>query len=725
MEMSINDIILVKHDIGNALSALKKHIAQHDLTAFSNEAESIESDFRLMCSYMLRGYKDPQLESVYSELLRRVFRLYGSIRMESLIRSRHSFKAARLNSFNVEEQRADIRKTLEAFVQDVALASLAGSGQTDSLQDIYRKHQRYVETLFNSLLVSAQWSEATSKFMTVLLLSPTVDQNDALLMISAIMLSLMNVFDVEKWSALLSVYENADDEKVRQRALGGWALTLPKRKTTLFPEVEQGISRVINDKMKRGELLQLQKQLFYCANAESDTERIQKEILPTLTKNSGLRASGSGFIEGEDDTMGDILGTEDSDAEIEKLERTMSQMMDMQQTGIDIYYGGFSHMKRFPFFYQLSNWFCPFRAEHPELLALEEKLSGSTLLDALLQNGPFCDSDKYSFAFAIASVIDKLPASAKEMLGSSYLGETMTKEQRESAAYVRRTYLQDLYRFFSLYRNRTDFDSPFAFNGEVLSSFFFANELFHDARMAEERLALLKFLYRQKRFAHIKRLWETVPHNQFGFEARRIVALTYLQTRCFAEARPLFEALLTEKPDDTVTLKGVAKTCFALHDFAASEKYYSVLVKASPDSLPDLLGLAVSQLNGINKELGMQTLFQLNYEKPDNKDVVRSLAWGFLVSDKAEKAKELYDRVLRGDEAIASDFLCAGYANWFLSQTEEALKHFRHYLDIVRKESPAHSLSADFEEDKALLKRNSISESERDVMLYLVEHTEI
>ena len=121
MEMSIRELILVKRDIGNSLSALKKYITQHELNTLSNEVEIIESDFRLMCGYMQRGYKDPQLETVYDGLLRRVFRLYGNVRMESLIKKRPSFMAAKRFSFDVEMCHVEIRKTLETFVQDVAL----------------------------------------------------------------------------------------------------------------------------------------------------------------------------------------------------------------------------------------------------------------------------------------------------------------------------------------------------------------------------------------------------------------------------------------------------------------------------------------------------------------------------------------------------------------------------------------------------------------------------
>lgn len=723
MEMSIRELILVKRDIGNSLSALKKYITQHELNTLSNEVEIIESDFRLMCGYMQRGYKDPQLETVYDGLLRRVFRLYGNVRMESLIKKRPSFMAAKRFSFDVEMCHVEIRKTLETFVQDVALNSLLDSSQPDSLQNIYSDHQRYVETLFNSILVSGQWSEGTSAFMRKLLLSPTIDQNDILTIISSIMLSLMNVFDVEKWVTLLSIYENAVYERVRQRAFVGWVLCAPKSGIPLFPEVEEGINRVLDDKMKREELLQLQMQLFYCANAESDKERIQKEIIPTLVKNSNLRASGSGFIERDDDMMRDILGTEDSDVEIEKLEKTMSQMMDMQKTGIDIYYGGFSQMKRFRFFYQLSNWFCPFNSEHPELRALADKLSGSNLLDTLLQNGPFCDSDKYSFAFAMASVFDRLPANVRNMVGNGEaLGATVPTGQRESAAYVRRTYLQDLYRFFNIYQNRSDFDNPFSFTDDALASFFFADELFQDARLSEERLGLMKFLYRQKLYSHIKRLWQTGSESHSASEEKRIAALAYLQMGDYGKAMELLESVLADSPTDTVTLKGLAKASFALHDYAKSEEYYRLLVDASPDSLRDNLGLAVSQLNNGKQKMGMQVLFRLNYEHSDNIDVMRSLAWGYLMSGRADDAVILYDRLLNTAEPSGSDVLCAGYANWFLMRVDAALKHFRKYLDTMRQKTPTYSIATDFEEDKALFDNNDITESERNVMEYLVEN---
>lgn len=120
--------------------------------------------------------------------------------------------------------------------------------------------------------------------------------------------------------------------------------------------------------------------------------------------------------------------------------------------------------------------------------------------------------------------------------------------------------------------------------------------------------------------------------------------------------------------------------------------------------------------------MGMQVLFRLNYEHPDNIDVMRSLAWGYLMSGRADDAVILYDRLLNTAEPSGSDVLCAGYANWFLMRVDAALKHFRKYLDTMRQKTPTYSIATDFEEDKALFDNNDITESERNVMEYLVEN---
>jgi hypothetical protein len=143
--------------------------------------------------------------------------------------------------------------------------------------------------------------------------------------------------------------------------------------------------------------------------------------------------------------------------------RGFSRFSDMEKQGSDIYFGGFSQMKRFPFFYTLSNWFVPFYLGHPALESVRKKLGENKFLQILFNSGPFCDSDKYSFALAMGSIIDKIPDSVKEMLnsGEAVLGPVASNIDKESTTFLRRSYLQDLYRFFRLYPYRQDFRNPF------------------------------------------------------------------------------------------------------------------------------------------------------------------------------------------------------------------------------------------------------------------------
>ena len=88
-------------------------------------------------------------------------------------------------------------------------------------------------------------------------------------------------------------------------------------------------------------------------------------------------------------------------------------MMDMQKKGSDIYFGGFSQMKRFPFFYDISNWFTPFFFEHPDIIHFVKRAKGNKFLEKMMRVGPFCDSDKYSFVIAFQQVMEQIPESMR------------------------------------------------------------------------------------------------------------------------------------------------------------------------------------------------------------------------------------------------------------------------------------------------------------------------
>ena len=178
--------------------------------------------------------------------------------------------------------------------------------------------------------------------MEDMLLSPTLDINDQLLLISCVMLSAINQFDMAKFRMLVHVYQQSTDESVRQRALVGWVFAIdPEIGANLYEEKVQLVEKLLEDEAVCQELVELQQQIIYCINAEVDTAMIQQEIMPDIIKGQGLHISKNGVLEQDEDDLNDILHPDETESKMEKMEASFQRMVDMQKQGSDIYFGIF------------------------------------------------------------------------------------------------------------------------------------------------------------------------------------------------------------------------------------------------------------------------------------------------------------------------------------------------------------------------------------------------
>lgn len=719
----IKKTILSEHDLGKSIVLLERQMPANPAdTSLVSRINGIRDDYRLMCDYALRGFKDQQAESIYGALLRRAYEVCNDLELRQRTQKGVSLLRAATAAKSIADGQGLILETLERFVQDIAVASLAdGEGRDEAVQQLHTRHQQYVSKLFGFIVVSGQWSDSMRRLFGDILLSPLVDGNDALQMASAITVAATNVFDINKWMTLADVFAKTAYEPLRQRCLVGWVLALPQDDLRVFPEVTKCVRQVVVDDGARSQLLELQMQLFYCCSTEADSQSIQREIIPTLVKNNDYVVTRAGIVEKEEDTLNEILDPGAADRRMEEMERSFNRMLEMQKAGSDIYFGGFSQMKRFAFFEDMSNWFCPFYTEHPQLQGKGQKLQKSHFMQTLLQNGPFCESDKYSFALAMATVIDRLPDKVKEALSSegASLGGAPSEEERTSAAYVRRMYLQDVYRFFRLFQYKTDFRNPFDTAQSLRSVLFFANPVFKGTPLEGEHEALLKFLYKRKAYDSIVCLGKCCPQEQPV--ALTLVGMAEMKMGDLASARMKFNRVLGTSPKDEQALKGLASVCFSMGDFIKATECYALLVQLQPANRHYALNHAISQVCMGSVREGLATLFRLGYEMPDDPNVRRALAWGHLLDGKAEKAEAILDQLTARTDSIATDFVNAGYAKWFQSKVSEAVLSFQAYLGKRKEaEGKAASIRSDFKADRRLLEQYGIGEVEQHIMCDLV-----
>lgn len=774
--------LIAKHNVGKALRAMKETIAEDKLPGYIvARYEDVKNDYRLMQDAMMRGLRDDKIDEVYADIMRKVYGAGLDVLIEEKVKRYSSFAYARVSAQQTEAHPDAVRTVLEAYVQDMAMMAFEPENTRKAkMEKLTADHHAYMKQLFNALLVAPMWNDRRAADFADLLLSPTIDRDDALLLVSAVMLATMNVNDPYKWDMLAEVYVRATDKVLKMRALVGWVLSLPydPRGPRLFPFVQERIKAMLADKTTLKQMLDMQMQMLFCCNADADNEEIQRNIMPTLIKNTNLQMTRLGIVEKEDDPMKDIMDPNAAERDMEEMERKYRKMMDMQKQGADIYFGWFSKMKTFPFFNDLCNWFAPFNAAHPALGAARERLAGSTFLNNLMENGPFCDSDKYSFALAIAQIMDRMPDNVKEMLNSdATFGPTVSKDEQEDPAYICRSYLQSLYRFFRLYRSKRDFLNPFILDeledndGNAL---FLSYKLLACPEMEENAVALCGFLLKRKMMRELMSMAICFKSSQ-NPRLVRFLALVPMTDGKWQEAYDLF-ASVPEDQHTEESLRGMAHCCMSLKRFGEAVAIYRRLLAMHPDSFSYQLNLAVclmssdafsscgdvasscdasscgasSSLGGKvearpNKvvEEGTKLLYKLDYEHPDNANVRRVLAWCMMLQGNFDKAIDIYTRLLSQPDAVSADRLNAAYAHWLSRDVARAVALLREYCNLCEQEeaqakeaakkqgrrceptkSRNYRLVEDFTKDADLLSKYGISLTERKIMVDIVLNEE-
>ncbi len=642
----------------------------------------------------------------YQSLLQRLFVIYANLAVFDRISTAQSLSAIRTaaREGHVKLSIGKIRQELESFVADVALLSLEQPHvrAQKSLQ-LYETHQQYMNRLFGFLLTSNAWPETVGQQMEELLLSPAVDSTDQQLLVSAITLSLLNQFDFVKFQMLVHVYRRATDEAVRQRALVGWVLGMDEQWNAVYPEQGDRIRELLQSEAVCRELAELQMQMVYCMGAERDATEIRQDIMPDLLNGQALHIRPQ-MLDEDDIDLQELIHPEEFDERMQKMEESFRRMVDMQQQGSDVFFGGFSQMKRFDFFREVANWFVPFFVEHPQLRAFRESSGKHPYLRDLLVNGEFCSSDKYSIALGFGQFLNAMPADmvrAMDEGGAAFL--KVDRRVTPTPERLRRSYLMDLYRFFRIYAYRSEFRNPFDVtdSDEMGGCLFLTSRVFQDSGVEVMKDEVVQLLYRRKMAASGRRLLDSYADNHRGLAY-------YLWTGNYEEA-------LRCDPDNERAERGLARQLFGEAAYEQAEKHYDRLMQRFPDKMGYPLNKAVCMLYQKRYEESLQLLYRLHYEHPDHAAVLRILAWTLVCNHREQQAETYYERLEHMGEMQADDYQNRGYCLWFQGQRKAAADCFRQHLTQTDRKA----YDSDYF-DRQMLDERGIGETEIRLMLDLV-----
>lgn len=714
--------------LGKAIRMMQEVYEQRPTLYGRETLERIHQDHRLMLDFMLRGYKDDEREAVYTKLLHRLYTVVADLEIAWRCKNVSTFANAFRRADHLNLSPNFIQEVLERFVSDVTILSLddEDTARTKS-RAIHERHHAFMDRIFCAIFTSCQWSNGEANDFERIILLPTIETSDAAHIVSAITLSAINQPDMAKTTLLAHVYRETQEPELRQRALVGFVFSLCE--CQLLHHQQQAILKeLLNKEGFENDLADLQKQIVFCMNAERDHEEIERDIMPSIIKHSNVRVTRFGIEEKEADALEDILHPDAEDKAMEEMESSITKMRNMIMAGSDVYFGGFKMMKRFPFFSELSNWFAPFSIDHPALTAVREKLDQTGFLRVLFTQGAFCESDKYSLALAMAQVFDRMPASIREMLGSKIMDEEVEVMSPSSDPDIlcRRLYLQDLYRFFRIYPNRSELVDVFApFDKKAPSplsttnispAFFLLNKVFDAPAFNDTRLNVARFLHRKRCMGPLVQLISSFETDSAEYALIKGLALAGEQN--FKAAYEAFNQALLRLDDQNSdglrqrALKGKGHAAMRLAHYDEAEKIYRELHQQYPDDINFVLNLAIILTEQGRFHDATDLLFKIIYEHPAHVNTMRVLAWALMADGKLEQAENYYQKLLAG-EPTAADYLNAGYSAWGVGRTQEAADRFAKYSDAP--------LADAFLRDERMLKSLGLKAIDIQLMLEAVE----
>ena len=690
----LNHIIstISQYRLGKGICDLENFLMSHPYQPDIEELNHIKDDYNLMADYWKNGYDDPQRQHVYTQLLHRLYHLIANIVLRDQLQNNAYLQGLyqRPRQLRRDWAVSTIKKELESYVTDIALLELEPQHVASEKRDqLNRQHQNLMCDLFDYIATSQLWNDSTRDSYLELFLSPTIDIHDQLLLVSAVSMSAMNVFDPNKFKVLASLYQQVTDVQLRQRALVGWVFALDSEKAVIYPEIGQMIKDICDDENNCKELTELQIQLYYCMDTDTDQRTIRDEIMPDLMDGNHFKVTRHGLMDVEEDSLEDILHPEESERKIEKMEQGMHRMSDMQKQGSDIYYGGFSQMKRFPFFQNyLSNWFAPFSTNHPDIHSIWKDSKNHKFLSNILGMGGFCDSDKYSFVLAYHQIVDHLPASVMKMIDAGEaapmpVGGQVNEEERKTPAFNRRMYLQNLYRFYRLHYMRREFPNPFENSSVYL---FFSNSLFVGTLLESHFLEISSFLMKRNHITDALRMIEHVPEHLRDYQYYMIYGnmlrhqpqthypfSLHEELHCYEKAHLL-------KPEETKAMAGLARISFRLENYTLALSFYEKLLERQPENRHYMLNAAFCLINQNQCDQAEKYLFKLNYLYPDDQNVIRGLARLMTLQGRFEQARKYYIQLLSVDQPMPLDFLNYGYCLWFSRDEAAAIVTFKKFM---------------------------------------------
>lgn len=728
MQEGIKDIytLLDEGRLKEALTQLQALATQTDNWDVRNRIEDALNAYGYLLQYAAQGTEDPARKDFYRKTLRNAYEMTDivDIALQTRKTSSHYHDRIRIQSKYPAKPYLQLQMLLETFTEDIGTAPLIYHDRTRlkaETERIHKVHEETVTELFDRTWATPLWTETEAREATELLQSPLVPTNDTAVMVSAVTLALLRVFDERKLNFLMHAYRH-EHQQVKQRALVGIAIILYKHtaRIALYPKTTARLQLLAEEEAFRSNLFDIQMQLLITRETDKINKKMREEIMPEMIKGAKLQHPKFRFEETDD--------PEDRNPEWEKwidengIEEKIKQMGEWQMAGADVYMSSFAQLKHYPFFRQMHHWFYPFDLNLPILEPVRQQFEGPGIspLKYIAQSGYFCNSDKYSFSLAITSMPESMRQSAIDQMEQQANADPSTMDKLTAlmahtpkAKDISRQYIQDLYRFCKLWPGRKEEEDIFQWKFDLWN----IPQLTHALDSLTKRKEMADYLMQNDYYDEAYELYMKLAASESATaEIYQKAGYIRQKQKQYREAIGHYRRADLIQPDNLWTNKHLAQ-CYRLEgDMETALEYYRKTETVQPDNLNIALqiGQCLARMERHSEALAYFYKVEYLEKNPDN--ARRAIAWCSFVSGKYQEALKYYTLLLEA-EPKAQDWMNAGHVYLVLHQVPQAISHYKH----AQEAEESHTAFVNkFNKDRLELKALGMSDEELNIVLDLL-----
>ncbi len=682
--------LLAERRLKEAFGKLTGWVAELQDWQSHDKLTEMETSYRYMIQYMLDGADDPERKRIYDHLVLSAYKLTDrisdslmAISSPSQYYSWRRYTASGRPDCSLSTQLAQCDETLN----ELSLASLLSKDEQD---DVHVKAMKGRVEEATGLLFMDVWTNypaSEEDYATLREIFTPGHFSDAFvsLFVSALLLNLLHRFDEKKLLILLDGYRHTSPEvQLRSLCASLIVMYLYRERLPLLTQTKNRIDALVEEPHFKNDVRTLFLQFIKSRETEKISRRMNEEVLPEMMK---LGPSLYKKMK-QEDLMNDINAMEENPEWQDMLDKSgiadkLKELSDLQMEGADVFMSTFSHLKSFPFFQSIQNWFLPFTPDHTALAGVLSGNTGEMFKTMMLSSPMLCNSDKYSFCLSLTQVPE---AQRSMMMGqfsadNSALKEMVNEEllkQESSRENISNRYIQDLYRFFKLYIRHNEFSDPFAGNINLLRVPAF------DALLSDsDSLQLIgEYYFKRGYYDEALELFERLSQEYHSkSEIYQKIGFCYQKQGDYAEALEAYLKAEIIAPDSFWTIRRIA-TCYRnLKKPEMALSYYLRAERMQPENLLVQMNIGHCYVEQKDYDEALKYYFKVDYLDPKSEKAWRPIAWCSFLTGKREQALRYYEKIL-DSKPTALDYLNAGHTLFALGEVRRAVETYQRCIEM-------------------------------------------